>query len=192
MTAFALVLLLGSAAAWIAAGGAPVRAQIYLRLAAVLYAALSAAEALHLAPAAVTDITATLGSAALCIAAFAAFRRAPRPLTASLVLVLAAICGIGAAATDWRVMAAAPQVVSGLFTFLIARPGLWRRASVYLALAALSIFAAAAAALASGTAARAGLLLFAAAGVVGVALASDVLVEQNGARRRSRTVSRAR
>lgn len=192
MIAFALVLLLGAAAAWIAAGGAPERTQAYIRLAAVLYAALALAEGARLAQVAVTDIAATLGATSLCVAAFSAFRRAPRPLTAFLVLLIATAAGIGAAITDWRVMAAAPQLASAIFTFMIARPGLMKRPSLYLALAAFSLLASAAAGLAPGTAARAGLLLFAAAGVVGVALASNLLVENHGTRRRSRAVSRAR
>ena len=172
MTAFALILLLGAAGTWIAAGGAPPSAQLYLRLAAALYAAEAIAEGLTVAPAAVTAIAATLGSVVLCVAAFAAFRRPPRIVSASLVLFIAALCGIGAAATDWRAMAAAPQLTAAVFTFLIARPGLWQRASVYLALAAFSLLGAAASALAPGTAARAGVLLFAAASALGVALAS--------------------
>ncbi len=192
MIAFALVLLLGAASAWIAAGGAPLRTRAYLRLAAVLYAALAISDAANVAAAAVTDIASTLGSAVLSVAAFSAFRRAPRALTASLVLLLAVICAIGAAATDWRVMAAAPQVLSAIFTFNIARHGLWKRPSLYLALAALSLLGAAASELAPGTVAHAGLLLFAAAGVLGVALASDVLVENDGAGRRGRAISRSR
>lgn len=192
MLAFALVLLLGAAAAWIAAGGAPVRAQAYLKLASVLYAALAISEAAKLAPAAVTDIVATLGSACLWVAAFSAFRRAPHPFIAFLVLLIATLAGIGAAATDWRALAAAPQVLCAIFTFAVARPGLMKRPNLYLALASLSMLAAAAAGLAPGTAARAGLLLFAAAGVVGVGLASNFLVENHGTRRSSRTVSRSR
>ena len=183
MTAFALVLLLAAAAAWIACGGAPLRTRLYLRLAGVLYAALAVSEAFHVAPAAVTDIVATLGAAVLCIAAFAGFRRSPRWFSAAAVLVLAASCGIAAAANDLRALAAAPQLLCAIFTFLIARPGLWRRASVYLALASLSLLGAAALALAPGAMARAGFLLFAAAGVLGVALASDVLVDELGSKR---------
>lgn len=192
MTAFALVLLLGAVAAWIAAGGAPLRTRAYLRLAAVLYAALAISEATNMAAAAVTDIASTLGSAVLCVAAVSAFRRAPHPLTASLFLLIAAICGIGAAATDWRVLAAPPQVISAIVTFIVARPGLWKRPSLYLALAALCLLGVAASELAPGTVARAGLLLFAAAGVLGVALASDVLIENSGMQRRSRAVRRSR
>lgn len=192
MTAFALLLLLGTFAAWIAAAGAPLRARAYLRLAAVLYATLAISEAADVATAAVTDIAATLGSTVLCIAAFSAVRRAPRVLTASLALVVAAACGIGAAATDQRLLAAAPQVASAVFVFLIARPGLWRRPSFYLALAALCLLGAAASVFAAGLAARAGLLLFAAAGVVGVALGSNRLVEAGRVNAKRGAVGRAR
>jgi len=191
MTAFALILVAGAAAAWIAAGGALARAQIYLRLAAVLYAALAIAEVADIAAAAVTDIAATLGSAVLAIAAFAAFRRTPQVVTASLVLFIAAISGIGAAATDWRGMAAAPQLAAAVFLFLIARPGLWRRPSFYLLLAAVCLVGVAAGGLVPGAPARAGLMLFAAAAVLGVALASDGLVENGGADRRRPTVGRS-
>ena len=192
MTAFALVLLLAAAATWIACSGAPLRTRLYLRLAGVLYAALAVSEAFQVAPAAVTDIVATLGAAVLCVAAFAGFRRSPRWFSATAVLVLAASCGIGAAVNDWRVLAAAPQLLSAIFTFLIARPGLWQRASVYLALASLSLLGAAASALAPGAMARAGLLLFAAAGLLGVALASDVLVDELGSKRDRAPVSPGR
>lgn len=192
MTAFALLLVLGAAAAWIAAGGAPLRTQLLLRLAAVLYASLGIAELSGVAAAAVTDISVTLGSAVLCVAAYSAFRVAPRPLTASLVLILAAVCGIGAAANDWRAMAAAPQVLSAVFSLVIARPGLKRRPNLYLAMASLAILGAAASQLAPGDTARAGLLLFAAASVIGVALASNVLVEQDGAGRRRGPVGGSR
>jgi hypothetical protein len=192
MTAFALVLLLCAAAAWIACGGAPLRTRLYLRLAGVLYAALAVSEAFQVAPAAVTDIVATLGAAVLCVAAFAGFRRSPRWFSATAVLVLAASCGIAAAATDLRALAAAPQLLGAIFTFLIARPGLWRRASVYLALASLCLLGAAASELTPGAMARAGLLLFAAAGVLGVALASNVLVDELGGKRHRTPVGAGR
>jgi hypothetical protein len=194
MTAFALVLILGAAAGWIASGGAPARARAYLRFTAVLYAAMAAGAFLKLAPAAVTDIVATLGSAVLCVAAFAAFRRSPPPFAASALLGLAALAGIAAAATGFAVLAAVPQVLSAAFLLLIARRELKqrRRAGVYLALSALSLVGAAACQLVPGMAARAGLMLFSAAGLIGVAVASDVLVEQRQKDKRGSAVRRAR
>lgn len=194
MSAFALVLLLGAAAGWIASKGAPPRARAYLRFAAVLYMSLAVSDLAGIAPSAVTDIVATLGSAVLCVAAFAAFRRSPHVITASGVLSLAALAGILAAATGFGVLAAVPQVLSAIFILLIARLGLktWQRASVYLALAALSVVGAAACQLAPGVAARAGLMLFAAAGLLGVSLASDVLVEQRQQDKQGPAIRRAR
>jgi hypothetical protein len=69
---------------------------------------------------------------------------------------------------------------------------LWRRASVYLALASLCLLGAAASELAPGAMARAGLLLFAAAGLLGVALASDVLVDELGGKRHRTPVGAGR
>lgn len=198
MTAFALVLLLGAAAAWIASGGAPPRARTYLRLASVLYATFAFSEAVHAAPGAVGDIVSTLGPVVLAVAAFAAFRHRPRWFTAASLMAAAALCGIAAAATDWRAMAAVPQVLAAFFTFLVARPGLatrpsmWRKASVYLALSVISIVAAAALALVPGPAAHAGLLLFAGTGVLGVALASNLAVKPDGANGGRRAIRRAR
>lgn len=184
MTAFALVLLLAAAAAWIASGGAPARARLYLRLAAVLYAALSIAEIADLSAAAVADLAATVGAAVLAVAAFAAFRRTPGVVVTSAALGLATLGAVAAAVTGWRAFAAAPQLAGALAVFLVARPGLWRRASLYLALAAFSLVGAAATQTVAGAAAHAGLLLFAAAGVLGVGVASDLLVEEMAAGRR--------
>jgi hypothetical protein len=194
MTAFALVLLLASAAGWIASHGVPARARLYLRFCTVLYAALAVSVMGELAARAVTDIVTTLGSATLCVAAFSAFRGSPGRITATAVLGLAALSGIAAAATGFGVLAAVPQVLSALFTFLIARQGLkeWRRASIYLALAAVSVLACAACQLVPGLIARVGVLLFAAAGLLGVAIASDVLVEQRQEDQRRLAVRRAR
>lgn len=205
MTAFALVLILAAAAGWIASGGAPERARAYLRMAAVLYAALAVAGlALNAAagvvalpasaaPAviAVSDLVTTLGPAVLCVAAYSVFRRAPHTVTTSLVLALAALLGLAAAA-GLRVLAAAPQVVSAVFTLLLARPGLWRRAYLYLALAGLSMLGGAACQLSDGLTARAGVLLFEAAALVGVAVASNVFVEQRRKDKRGLLVRRAR
>jgi hypothetical protein len=202
MTSFALVLFLGAAAGWIAAKGAPPHARAYLRLAAVIYAALalgafgldlfaaapkagSGFALSGLAVVAVTDLVVTLAPAVLCVAAYAAFRRAPHGLPAGLILGVAALIGVAAAATGMAVLAAVPQVLSAVFTFFIARPGLWRRASVYLALAAISMLGGAACQLTPGLAAHAGVLLFEAAALIGVAVASNVFVEQRPGHARS-------
>jgi hypothetical protein len=196
MTGFALVLLFAAAAAWIAANGARPRARAYLHLASALYGAMAVAQAADFAAAAVTDIAMTLGAVVLCIGAFSAFRRPPRIVTASFMLVGAGLCGIAAAMLGLAVLAAVPQVLAIVFTLLIARRGVFafRRAGFYLAAAALSLLGAAACQIRQRVdpqmMTEAGLLLFAAAGVAGVALASNVLVENEGNKRRRVPVRR--
>ncbi|MDR3527204.1 MAG: hypothetical protein P4L57_07970 [Rhizomicrobium sp.] len=196
MIGFALVLLLGAAAGWIAAQGARPRARAYLRLGAVLYGAMAISQAFGVAPPAVRDIVMILGSSVLCIAAYSAFKNKPRFLSASVMLAASAAAGIAAATLGQSVLAAVPQVVSALFMLLIARRFVFagNRSGLYLALSALCLVGAAACGLApvANLMARAGLLVFAAAAVAGVALASNLLVEERGAKRRHLAVSRAR
>jgi len=184
MIGFALVLLVGAAAGWIAAQGARPRARAYLRLGAVLYGAMAISQAFGVAPPAVRDIVMTLGSAVLCIAAYSAFKNKPRFISASALLAASAAAGIAAATLGQSVLAAVPQVLSALFTLLIARRYVFAgsRAGIYLALSALCLVGAAACSLSPGEnlMARAGLLVFAAAAVAGVALASNLLVEERG------------
>jgi len=196
MIGFALVLFLGAAAGWIAANGAPSRPRGYLRIAVVLYGAMAVSVAFGIAPPAVRDIVMTLGAALLCIAAYASFRKKPRLVSTVAILVISAAAGVVAAALGQAVLAAAPQVVSAIFMLLIARRGvlMGQRSSIYLALSALCVLGAAACALSPGQTemARAGLLLFAAAGVAGACLASNLLVEERGRRTRCLTIGRAR
>jgi hypothetical protein len=196
MIGFALVLLLGAAAGWIAAQGAQLRARAYLRLGAVLYGAMAISQAFAVAPSAVCDIVMTLGATVLCIAAYSAFRKKPRFMTASIALAAAAAAGIAAATLGQSVLAAVPQVLSAVFTLLIARRGavLGQRSSIYLALSALCLLGEAACGLSpnDNLMARAGLLVFAAAGVAGVALASNFLVEERSGRARRIAVGRTR
>ena len=206
MIAFSLILLLASVAGWIAANGAPARARPYLQIAAALYAALAlsgpALETLtsliHLpglnegALLSVRDLVATLGAALLCVAAYSAFRGAPDATTASVILALAALIGLAAALTGFPILAAVPQAVSAVLIFLLARPALRHRASLYLGLSALSLLAAAACQSAPGIAARAGVLLFVAAALIGVAFASNVLVEQRNQDKRALAITRGR
>lgn len=205
MIAFALVLMLASAAGWIAAKGVPARARAYLRLASALYAVLGAATLLirilegrvalpDLAGPAVvsmSDLVATLGPVVLCAAAYSAFRKSPDVLSASLVLGLAAVFGL-AAALGFHALAAVPQIASALVTFLLARSGLWSRSHLYLVLAAFSMLGSAACQLATGLAAEAGVLLFEAAALIGVAIASNVLVEERQQRKRALAIGGSR
>lgn len=192
MPAFALILTLAAAAVLVAAHHAPLQARDYLRLAAALYAALGVAEGFALAPDTVTDIAATLGAPVLALAAYAACRRAPSAILASLLLVIAALCAVCAAAMDWRGLAAVPQLAAAAALIAIARQCARGRARLYLALAGLGVVGAAAAALVPGHAARAGVLLFAAAGLLGVAVASVFAVEHGGRQRRDAAIGGGR
>lgn len=206
MIAFALVLFLASAAGWIAAKGAPARARSYLRIAAALYSALALAGVVldgvlgwlqapaltAVALVSVTDLVVTLGAAVLCVAAANAFRGPLGGSHAAVILGLAACIGLAAALTGFAALAAVPQVAAAGFILLLARPGLWRRASVYLGLAGVSLIGGAACQLTPGLAAQAGVLLFEAAALVGVAIASNVLVEQRKQDKRPLAVSGSR
>lgn len=183
MTAFALVLVLAVAAALVATRTAPASARPYLQFAAVLYGALALSQILAIAVSAVTDIATTLGAVCLSVGAYSGAYRAPRPFTATAVLGVAAICGIAAAATDLRVLAGLPQVLSAVFLLLIARPGLWRRSSIYFSASALCLIGAAASHLTQGAMARAGLLAFAGAALLGVTLGLNILVENQRSHR---------
>lgn len=183
MTAFALILLAAAAAALLAARGLRQRAASYFQLAVVLYGAMAIAEALQWSADAVAAIGMSLGAVVLTAGAYTAFRRSPRILSASLILAAAGLSGIASAMLGLPVLAAVPQVLSALFALLIARKPLFkgRRSGVYLALAALALLGAAALQAApSGDRAfaRAGLMLFAAAGLAGSALASNLRIEE--------------
>ncbi len=196
MIGFALVLFLGAAAGWIAAQGARPRARAYLRLAAVLYGAMAVSQAFAVAPSAVREIVMTLGAAVLCIAAYSAFRRKPSFMSASVMLAASAASGIAAAMLGQSVLAAVPQVLSALFTLLIARRFLFAgmRSGIYLAFSALCLLGEAACSLSPGEnlMARAGLLVFAATAVAGVALASNLLVEERSSQLARFAIRRAR
>lgn len=205
MIAFALILLLVSAAAWIAAAASPRPGRGFLRYAALLYAALAlagfsleaAAEVIArgavgpLAVAVLCDLVAVQGPVALALAALLAFRGVPALALAIAALVAAGAAAIAAAVTGAEIFAAVPQVMSALCVFVLARKDLKTKPGLYLALSALSMLGGAACQLAPGLAARAGVFLFEAAALIGVALASNLLIEQTADGRR-RAISRLR
>ena len=140
----------------------------------MLYAAMAISVAAEFAASAVIEIVAALAAPLL---AMAACRRVP-PVAATIVLAASCIAGIAAAATGAAVLSTLPQVLAGLAILAMARRVTVRRSRLYLVLGAVSLLGATACQLTDGMLAQAGLLLFSAAGVLGVALASDVLVEQ--------------
>jgi hypothetical protein len=179
MTAFAIVLILGAAAGWIAAEAAQRHLRWYLRLSAMLYAAMAVSAAMAFAASAVTQIVATLGAPLLATAACGTFRRVPpTPVAATIILATTCVAGIAAAATGTAFLSTLPQVLAAVAILATARRVTIKRSRLYLALGAVSLLGAAACQLIDGTVAGAGQLLFSAAGLLGVALGSDVLVEQ--------------
>ena len=179
MIAFAAMLFLGAAAGWIAAGAARRHPRWYLRLAAMLYAAMSLSAATAFATSAVTQIVAALAAPLLAMAVYGTFRRAPPPpVAATIILATTCVAGIAAAATGTAFLSTLPQVLAALAILAMARRVTIKRSRLYLLLGVVSLLGAAACQLIDGTVAGAGLLLFSAAGLLGIALASDVLVEQ--------------
>jgi hypothetical protein len=182
MIAFAIVLLLAVAAGWIAVRGAPAAGRIYLRSAGVLYAALAVSVAGKLAPDAVADIVLPLACTLVALAAFAALRKAPSAAIAAVILTPVCLAGIAASVMDLIMLAIAPQLLASAALLPLARGGSAKRAHRFLLLGAGALFGATACRLAPGVLAETGLLLFSAAGYVGVALSLDGFVEQQSKR----------
>jgi hypothetical protein len=191
MTAFAIVLFLGAAAGWIAAGAARKHPRWHLRFAAMLYAAMAISAAMVFAASAVTHIVVTLAAPLLAMAAYGTFRRVPVPVAATIILAMSCIAGIAAAATGAIVLSTLPQVLAALAIVAMARRVTITRSRLYLVLGAASLLGAAACQLIDGVVANAGMLLFSAAALLGVALASNVLVEQRQQHERGFAVRRA-
>ncbi|GAA0525816.1 hypothetical protein FHS83_001983 [Rhizomicrobium palustre] len=185
MAGFSVALFLGVAAAWVVAAGARRLARSYLRLAAVLYAALAASEGFAFWPEAVMAMVLSAGAASLAMASYGGFRRAPRIFSAAMGLAGSGLAGLTAFLVGLPVLAAVPQVTSAALIAVFAWWPLWqgRRSGVYLMLCGLALIGAAACSLAPGPLAKNGLLLFAAAAVLGAALASNLFVEEEGKRR---------
>jgi hypothetical protein len=173
MIAFAAVLALAAALAWIAVTGVRLRIRIYLRFACALYVALAASAAANFAPVAASEIVAPLAVAALTVAAYTTFRGTPSPLWASLVLAAACLAGLWSAAYDRGTPSDAVQSLCLIAMFVVAKRGALRgqASSLYLALGALAFFAALCARRSGEPSAFTALLLFSAAGLLGTVLA---------------------
>jgi hypothetical protein len=180
---FAAVLLLAALASGLVAAGTRGEVRAYLRFAAALAAALALAAGFDIAPVAVAPISATLGAALLAFAVYASFRRSPPPRFAAGALALAALAGIAAAFTGETVLAIVPQLVCILALFGISRRGLrrLRAPSIQLAAGAAALLAGVAVQAALSGAGMMALLLFWAAGLLGVTLSvariSDTFVK---------------
>lgn len=186
MIGFASVLGLAAVASAMMAYALRGRVRIYLGFACVLYGALAAAAWFAIAPDAVGLIVTTL---ALALLMLAALERAPKPAVGASALALACLAGIGAAFTGELL----PAVIVQLFCAGVLLATAYRRfkaragLGVRLALAVAALLGATCSLpLAGGHVA---MLLFSAAGLLGVALsltrASQAFVEdREGANRR--------
>lgn len=186
----ALVLLVAAVMAWWLALGARRTARLYVRLAAALEAALAIAAGTNLAPLVLAPLTVALSAVLLAFAAHASFRRPASPLFAGIGLTVGCAAGLAAAFTGATLPAVAPQSIAIVAMLMVARRGLRRLSapSIELAAGALALLAAAASLLATTPDALVALLLFSAAGLLGVALAvariSDTFVKRGSSRPR--------
>jgi len=193
MIGFAAVLALAAAASAMMAYTLPGRARIYLGFACVLYGALAAAAGFAIAPDAVGLIVTTLAFALLMLAAL---ERAPRPVFGAAALALACLAGIGAAFTGELLLAMVAQLLCTGVLLATARRWFKVRASLglRLALATAALLGATCSLPLAG--ARVAVLLFSAAGLLGVALsltrASEMFVEHRDGANRKPAIGRLR
>jgi hypothetical protein len=186
VVAAALLLLIAALAVWFVAGGARPAARVQLRFAGALFAALALSAAVTpAAAAAVTLLVLPLALSVLALAATAGFARGLPAGVAAVLLALVCLAGLAAAITGLALFSLAPAaagIIAALAVFLRQFDAA-RAASVQGMLSALCFLAGASSFAVDG--AGAGLLLFSAAGLLGMTLAltrSDVVVEERPVR----------
>lgn len=187
----AIVLLLSAVIAWLLAAGARRAARGFLRLAAALqaglaiFACVAGMVSMVLAP-----LTCALASVLLGFAVQASFRRPSGAVFATLALVVCCMAGLGAAFSGEALPAIVPQIAAIVAMLVVSRRGLRRLSapSIQLAAGALALLAAAASLSGHDTNALQALLLFSAAGLLGITLAvariSDTFVKKRSPARR--------
>jgi hypothetical protein len=174
----ACALFCACVSAWLLAAPLRVSARLYLRFAAMLFASLGAARLVGLADVAALFLL-PLGGASLMVAALALFAR-PLPVFAICVaLVIALAGGLGGLVSGYSVLALAPVIFAGLAIIAASLNGV---AAIPI-LAGASLLAGGLAFLQQG--AQAGLFLFCAAALVGLAKPSALAVQQQRHARRA-------
>ncbi|HWX90937.1 MAG TPA: hypothetical protein VNY75_11555 [Rhizomicrobium sp.] len=158
----ALGLFTACIGAWLLAAPLRVAARLYLRFAAMLFAALGAAVPLGLADIAALFLL-PLGAASLMVSALAQFARPLPAFAASLALVAALAGGLAALLSGMPLFALAPAMLAGLAVIAAALNSV----AAVPVLAGASLLASGLVLLEQG--ARAGLFLFCAAALVGLA-----------------------
>jgi hypothetical protein len=176
----AVALFAATIGAWFLSTSLRSRERLYLRFAAVLLAALAASTPLGLADVTVLFLL-PLAAGALMVSTLARFAR-PLPVgLAALALVAALGCGLAALISGLWPLALAPVMLAGLAVIAAAINSM----ALMPVLAGASLLAAGLVFLDEG--ARAGLLLFAAAALIGLAR-PQLLRSSNRAMRPRRAV----
>ena len=178
----ACALFCAAISAWLLAAPLRAPARLYLRFAAMLFSSLAAARLAGLADVAALFLL-PLGSAALMVAALALFARPLPAFAICTALVIALAGGLAGLLSGIMVLALAPAILAGLVIIAAALNGI----AVIPLLAGASLLASALAFLEQG--AQAGLFLFCAAALVGLARPSAFAVQnQRHAGHRDMTV----
>jgi hypothetical protein len=182
--ASAALLLVAAVAAWFTALGARPAARVQIRFASVLFAAL-AASVFTAAASVVALIVLPIGASVLALGCAAGFGRPLMPSLAAMLLALVVLAALTAAVTGWRAFALTPAAIALVVVAMACARQIGERqlaalqglASAACLLAALSAFALEGAGMP--------LLLFAAAGLLGLTLAlsrSDRVVDERPGR----------
>ena len=160
--AASLALFAACIGAWWLSASLRAAARLQLRFAAVLMAALAVATAVRLGDTAALLLL-PLAGAALALAAIARFARPASPLAATLALVAALACGLGAMLSGYAMAALVALMLAGLAVIAAA----FNRMAIVAILSGIALLASGLCALQAGV--GAGTLLFCAAALVGLA-----------------------
>ncbi|HEY4076453.1 MAG TPA: hypothetical protein VGM26_05915 [Rhizomicrobium sp.] len=164
----AALLCVAAVGAWIIAAPLKARARLYLRFAGMLLAALAASSAVGLADTAVLLLL-PLSATALMLSALARFAKPLNDFIASTVLVAALAGGLGALLSGNAILALVPAALASLAVIVAAL----RAIALSAGLSGAALLASCLACLQSG--AGAGVLLFCAAALVGLAKSNSAL-----------------
>jgi hypothetical protein len=184
------VLFAASVAAWTMAAPLRAAARLYLRFAAVLFAALAVCAPLHLADVASLFLL-PLGAASLMLAALGRFARPANTFAASAILLVALAGGLGALVSGVVLVSLLPVMLACLAIVAAALNAM----AVTAALSGIALLAGSLAVIGQG--AGTGLLLLGAAAVLGLAAPraarkSALAVDQQGLARGDTGIGRPR
>lgn len=157
----AVALFAASVGAWLLAAPFKAASRLHLRFAAMLLAALAAAAALGLGDVAVLFLL-PLACVSLALSALARFAQPLRSFAATLALVAALGCGLAGMLSGQWILALVPVAVASLVVIAASLNGM----APVPALSGVALLAAGLATAQQG--ARAGALLFLAAGLLGL------------------------